>query len=84
MSLDILDFDLAHFFAWSKSGSVILPIRRDKSFFKEKRARLIAFHRNVLIPEYFLKRTVRGLPPVEVSYDYFHEDANDEYFLHNP
>jgi len=83
MSLDILGLEQAHFFVWSKSGSVILPIYRDRSFFNEKRARLIAYHRNVLVPEYFLRRTVKGLPPVEVMYEEYHEDENDDYFLHN-
>ena len=80
MSLDVLELPLAHFFVWSEAGSVVCEIPRDKSFFKEKRLRLIEFHRTIVLQEFFLRRTVRRLPPVQVNYADFHEDENDNYF----
>jgi len=80
MSLDVLELSTAHFFVWSESGSTLVEVSRDESLFNEKRQRLIAFHRNVLLPEYFLRNTVRGLPPVTVQYAPFHESADDDYF----
>jgi len=81
MSLDVLELEMAHLFVWSESGYVIVEVERDESYFKEKRGRLIAFHRNVLLPEHFTRRALHYLPPLEVLYEPFHEDPDDPYFL---
>ena len=83
MSLDILELPIAHFFCWSKSGSVLCIIPRDETFFNEKRRRLIAYHREIVVPEYHLRRTVKRQVPITLRYQPFHESEDDDFFLTN-
>lgn len=82
-SLCVMEMETAHLFVWSKAGSLIVEVKRDETYFAPKRKLLIQRHRELIIPEHFLKRTLQHLPPIELNYTPFHEDENDDYFLNN-
>ena len=81
MSLDILELNWCHLFVYSETGYALVPVKRDEAFWTEKRIRLIQQHREMIIPEKVLKRTLRHLPPYLLMYSEFHEDPSDDFFL---
>ncbi len=64
----------------SKWKMVVVTVHYDESFWREKRARIIKKHRELILPEYFMYRTLSNLPPRELQYEEYHEDENDDYF----
>lgn len=80
MSLDKLELDMAHLFVWSESGSVVVEVTPDEAFWVEKRQRIIARHRSLILPEHFLKRALNNMPALEIMYAPFHEDKSDNFF----
>ena len=81
MSLNVVELEWAHIFVFSESGSAVVAVRYDSTFWTERRTRLIKRHRELLLPEAVLKRTLRHREPVEIMYPNFHEDGTDDFFL---
>lgn len=69
MSLDILELEWCHLMVYSAAGYTIVPVQRDPNFWHEKRLRLIKRHRQMLLPEFTLRRTLRYLPPLVLEYN---------------
>ncbi|XP_052130805.1 uncharacterized protein LOC127751372 isoform X1 [Frankliniella occidentalis] len=80
-SLDVMEIEVAHLFVWSESGHALVRVTRNLGYFYERRLRIIALHRSMLLPEHFLQRTLHHLPPIELNYRPFHEDENDDFFM---
>lgn len=69
MSLDILEMEWCHLMVYSAAGYTIVPVRRDPYFWHEKRLRIIKRHRQLLLPEFTLRRTLRHLVPLVLEYN---------------
>jgi len=52
---------------WSKLGFLIIPVPYDENFWYPVKDRLHEIHRNLIVVEYFLKRTVRRLCPQDLN-----------------
>lgn len=81
MSLDILELKWCHLMVYNEAGYIIVPVKYNPEFWHEKRLRMIQRHRELLLPEFALKRTKRYLRPIELVYSHSHEDPNDDFFL---
>lgn len=82
-SLCILELKKAHLFVYNSEGNLLVEVSRDEEYYREKRIQIISHHSQLIIPEHFLKRTLRRQPPMELVYANFHEDENDSYFESN-
>lgn len=71
MSLDIMEMEWCHLMVYTLTGFTIVVVQRNVRFWNLKILKW---------PEFFLKRTLRHLPPIELVYSIYHEDCDDEYF----
>lgn len=67
MNLGIIGVKECDLVVWSKEGTVILPIAFDEPRWTSIKNKLQSFHWNYQVPEYFLRRTVRGLHPISID-----------------
>ncbi|KAK3908525.1 L-tyrosine/L-aspartate decarboxylase [Frankliniella fusca] len=84
--MDILQLEICEFAVLSGDAEkgwqmAVVTVQYNESFWREKRERLIQKHRHLLVPEHFLGRAVKNLPPRELVYSKFHEDYTDPHFL---
>ena len=65
MSMDILQ-KVTHcqFVVWSSAGTIIFNVPYDQKFWKPKKMQLLQVHRELILPELVLKKTLQGFPPV--------------------
>ena len=78
MRVDILECQFCHLYVFSDLGHVIVPVEYDPALWTEKRTRAMQRHRELILPEAVLKRTLRHLVPIELKYTALHEDARDK------
>ncbi|KAE8742063.1 hypothetical protein FOCC_FOCC012390 [Frankliniella occidentalis] len=83
IQMSLLELNWCHLMVFSDAGDTIVPVQRDIDFWAEKRERLIKKHRELLVPEHILKRTVRHRHPLELVYPKFHEEPHDNFFSNN-
>ncbi|XP_055956192.1 uncharacterized protein LOC130012386 [Patella vulgata] len=69
MQIAICGVDFCDFSIWSPKGMCIERIQRDIGFWNALFPKLIDFHHNILVPEYFEQRIPRRLLPVNLSLD---------------
>lgn len=67
MQIFICDVQFCDFVIWSPKGCGIQRIFRDDDFWDKLRPKLIDFHHNVLLPEYFEMRIPRRLLPIKLG-----------------
>lgn len=68
MALDILNLKWCHLMVYSEGGYTIVPVKYDENFWREKRIQIIKRHREMLLPEFSLRRTLRFLEPICLIY----------------
>ncbi|KAH3754228.1 hypothetical protein DPMN_188892 [Dreissena polymorpha] len=66
MQIAICETDICEFVIWSPKGMIVETIKRDIEFYEEVIPKLIAFHTNILMPEFFEMRVPRRLMPTEL------------------
>lgn len=71
-SLSILGMDEADLVIYTLKGFMVLTIKWDMQWWEDNVEKLKKLHRTLIVPEYFLIRTPRGLLPIEV-------DCNEEW-----
>ncbi|KAH3856206.1 hypothetical protein DPMN_098789 [Dreissena polymorpha] len=59
-------YDTCEFVVWSPKGMIVETIKMDIEFWEEVLPKLIAFHNNILIPEFLEMRVPRRLMPTEL------------------
>lgn len=67
MNLGLTETKECDLVVWSEKGTIILPIGFDEERWTTIRAKLKTFHWKYQVPEYFLMRTVRNLPPLPLG-----------------
>ncbi|KAK3920166.1 Replicase large subunit [Frankliniella fusca] len=69
MALEILGMEECDYFIWSPKGHITATVTYDPLFWGPKLIQLSNIHGTLIIPEYFLQRTPRRLPPITFKYD---------------
>lgn len=67
LQMHVLKYDWCDFVLWTKRGIHIERISKDETFISTLISKLLYFHHNVLIPEYFEQRVPRKLLPFILS-----------------
>ncbi|KAH3754564.1 hypothetical protein DPMN_189241 [Dreissena polymorpha] len=66
MQMAICKTDTCEFVIWSPKGMIVETIKRDIELYVEVIPKLLAFHNNILMPEYLEMRVSRRLMPTEL------------------
>ena len=64
MQMGLMGFEKCDFFVWSPVNTLCIPVAFDIVRWNELKVKLTKFHWEVLVPDYFAKRTPRKLAPI--------------------
>ena len=67
MQMAVCEKDFCDFLVWSKHGLSVERILPDLEFWRYTAPKLVRFHREYLVPEYFMMRLPRDLPPLKIN-----------------
>lgn len=68
MQLALCELDIADFIVWSPKGMSVERISVDKTLWSYMYPQLEAFHKEYLVPEFFLMRLPRELEIIQFKY----------------
>jgi len=66
MGMGMTDIKECDLFIWSANGSILVTVPFDKYVWEKIKNKMISFHWDYLVPEYFAMRTPRNLPPITI------------------
>lgn len=67
MQMAVCEKKFCDFVVWSKQGLSVERILPDQDFWKYTAPKLVRFHQDYLVPEYFMMRLPRDLPPLKIN-----------------
>jgi len=68
MAMDIMKLRTCDYVVWSSVFLVVIKVKYNDHFWAPLRTRLKDIHKELLLPEFWLMRTPRDLPPLEIRF----------------